>query len=161
MPEDRPKPDDRTEVWQGLRRHMSQAEVRAVLPSAVDDPEPTTIANGAKSLLHVPDYEFAGNRFEAQIYFNEEKLQQVMLALISTGKGCRALKRAADQAIAALRDGQHREVRLEVKDSDGKYDVYGEWLKGKANVAIVGSCLAADDPGMMNVVYQTRFEDGF
>lgn len=152
--------DTRPELWKGARRGMTLAEVRAVLPQAIDDPAPDRLANGARSLLTVPNHDLGGRAFDADLYFGAHgELVQVLAVWKSPRPGCAGLDRSTEETVEVLRKRYGREVMLDIDRDGGGYHARGDWLADGINVALAAICFDPADQAMLTVAYQTRLAD--
>lgn len=66
-------------LWHVTEPGMTLADVRVVLPGAVPPPEPKSLDNGLSLGLVVPKVSNLDRAFNAELYFDERGLQQVLL----------------------------------------------------------------------------------
>jgi hypothetical protein len=66
-------------LWHVTEPGMSLPEVRAVLPSATPPPQPKSLDNGLSLGLVVPRVSNLDRAFDAELYFDDAGLQQVLL----------------------------------------------------------------------------------
>jgi hypothetical protein len=66
-------------LWHVTEPGMSLPEVRAVLPSAMPPPQPKSLDNGLSLGLVVPRVSNLDRAFDAELYFDDAGLQQVLL----------------------------------------------------------------------------------
>jgi hypothetical protein len=66
-------------LWHVTSPGMTVSDVRAVLPEAVPPPQPKTLGNGLSLGLVVPKASNLERAFNAELYFDERGLQQVLL----------------------------------------------------------------------------------
>jgi len=66
-------------LWHVTEPGMTLPEVRAVLPHAVPPPQPKSLDNGLSLGLVAPQVSNLDRAFNAELYFDERGLQQVLL----------------------------------------------------------------------------------
>jgi hypothetical protein len=66
-------------LWHVTEPGMTLAEVRAVLPDAVPPAQPKSLDNGLSLGLVVPKVSNLDRAFDAELYFDDAGLQQVLL----------------------------------------------------------------------------------
>lgn len=66
-------------LWHVTEPGMTLPDVRAVLPDAVPPPQPKSLVNGLSLGLVVPKVSNLDRAFNAELYFDERGLQQVLL----------------------------------------------------------------------------------
>ena len=66
-------------LWHVTEPGMSLAEVRAVLPGAKPPPQPKWLGNGRSLGLVAPSVSNLDRAFDAELYFDDDGLQQVLL----------------------------------------------------------------------------------
>jgi len=66
-------------LWHVTEPGMTPSDVRAVLPDAVPPPQPKSLDNGLLLGLVVPKVSNLDRAFNAELYFDERGLQQVLL----------------------------------------------------------------------------------
>ena len=66
-------------LWQNVDTGMTESQVLAAQPTAMQNPEPTTLSGGAKCSLHIKSYALLNDPYEVCFFFLDKRLIQVTL----------------------------------------------------------------------------------
>ena len=111
-------------LWQNVRYGMSLAEVRTAQPETRPPAEDSSLGDGARAELELPDQEVAGARGSVLFYFRGEMLAQVALSF-----GSSASEKVAADLLAALTARYGSPLsRRDVDPEDLLPKMEAEWL---------------------------------
>lgn len=140
-------------LWGGTEFGMSPSQVRKQYPTSEFSAKPSTLHGGAKGLLVLSGIEIVNKNFSAIFYFNNEKLEQVVLSCEKQPNFDSALL-VFTVVSDALRFKYGQEISKNVNRGILN-QANAVWLSGKTNISMIAMGVENND-AILNINYQVR-----
>ena len=142
----------RGDLWQGARAGDTEAQVSARFPAAVTSADPSSLADGARCLLQIQPYAFAGHRHQVCFYFSKGGLVQVTLHLVDDLRGG-AADAQFEATLALLRAANGPETGS-TRRPFGVLTMYSaEWRRPDGRISLL-LLRVRENEAVLNINYQ-------
>ena len=141
-------------LWQKASFGMTVAQVTFAFPKATSVRDGDALNTGAKELLRESGVVLGGSEFEAQFFFNNQKLEQVTLKATEP-RQFELMISTFEQMRTLLRARYGRELSSSIKSEPLLSKAEADWVVGKTNVSLFLLGIG-QNPAVLNINYQVR-----